>query len=196
MTYDSWGVIVASFTAVSWRQIGYWHDSFTLLERATDVTRGNFSAHYNLGNLYKQRGDLERARHHYESAIEIHPTMVRAHYNFANMLRGQERLDEAIDHYWEAALHSPIDPRPLRSLGATVRERDGNDEVTIAFLRGLLGLEPQWAYGWVAFGNLLRVNGRLDEAIESYERALEIDPDDPVTRRLLDEVLASHRAPP
>ena len=186
--------IVCAYAALSWRQIGYWRDSFTLFEHATQVTRGNFMLDYNLANLYKHRGEFERARHHYEQAIAAHPTMVRAHYNFANLLREQDQLDEAIEHYRQAALYSGDDPRALRALAGAARLRDGNDAVTIAFLREMLGRVPQSPELQVALGDLLRHQGDLDAAVEAYRSALALRPDVAEIRQRLEQALAERGA--
>jgi tetratricopeptide (TPR) repeat protein len=187
---------VLSLSAVSWRQIGYWRDSFTLFEHATRVTRGNFTLHYNLANLYKRRGEVERAEHHYEQAVAAHPAMVRAHFNFANMLRDQGRLDEAIEHYAQAAAYSHGDLRALTQLVVTVRARDANDAASIAWLRETIEVSPERGELRVALGDLLLGGGKRDEAIEVYRAALERWPDSTEIRQRLEEAAAgTQRAP-
>jgi hypothetical protein len=183
---------IALLSAVSWRQVGTWRDSFALFGRAAEVTRGNFVAHFNLGNLHKERGDFELARQHYERALEIHPTLVRAHYNLANLLRERKLLDEAIDHYWQAALHGR--GAGIEALHAASWERDGSDDVVIDFLREFSRREPDDHEPRIALGNVLRRNGRLDEAIASYREALALKPDDETARGRLDETLAQRAA--
>ena len=57
------------------------------------------SAHYNLGLVYQQRGDLDAAVSSLTRAIEIDPNETDAHYQLGRIARWQNRLTDAIQHF-------------------------------------------------------------------------------------------------
>jgi tetratricopeptide (TPR) repeat protein len=68
------------------------------LEAATINPRDS-SAHYNLGLIHQQRGELDQARERFQRAIEIDPDELDAHYQLGRIARAQGRLTEAIGHF-------------------------------------------------------------------------------------------------
>ena len=68
------------------------------LEAATINPRDS-SAHYNLGLIHQQRGELDQARERFQRAIEIDPDELDAHYQLGRIARAQNRLAEAISHF-------------------------------------------------------------------------------------------------
>ncbi|MDX6385970.1 MAG: hypothetical protein QOK48_3543 [Blastocatellia bacterium] len=59
------------------------------------------SAHYNLGLIHQQRGELELARERFQRAIDIDTEELDAHYQLGRIARAQGRLAEAIGHFEE-----------------------------------------------------------------------------------------------
>ena len=57
------------------------------------------SAHYNLGLVYQQRGDLDAAIRSFTRAIEIDPTETDTHYQLGRIARWQNRLTDAVQHF-------------------------------------------------------------------------------------------------
>jgi tetratricopeptide (TPR) repeat protein len=68
------------------------------LEAATINPRDS-SAHYNLGLIHQQRGELDLARERFQRAIDIDPEELDAHYQLGRIARAQGRLAEAIGHF-------------------------------------------------------------------------------------------------
>ena len=68
------------------------------LEAATINPRDS-SAHYNLGLIHQQRGELDQARERFQRAIDIDPEELDAHYQLGRIARAQNRLTEAIGHF-------------------------------------------------------------------------------------------------
>lgn len=56
----------------------------------------HFEAHYNLGNVYSDLGNLELARVHYELSTEIEPEYPNSFYNLGLVLVSQKKYKEAI----------------------------------------------------------------------------------------------------
>jgi len=65
------------------------------LEAATINPRDS-SAHYNLGLIHQQRGELSEARERFQRAIDIDTDELDAHYQLGRIARAQGRLAEAI----------------------------------------------------------------------------------------------------
>jgi tetratricopeptide (TPR) repeat protein len=68
------------------------------LEAAT-LNPADASAHYNLGLIHQQRGELSQARERFARAIEIDPEELDAHYQLGRIARTEERLADAIKHF-------------------------------------------------------------------------------------------------
>lgn len=76
------------------------------LEAAT-LNPADASAHYNLGLIHQQRGELDEARQRFERAVEIDPEEVDAHYQLGRIAREQNRLGDAIAHFSAVVEHHP-----------------------------------------------------------------------------------------
>jgi len=92
-------------------QTSYWRNSRTLWNHALAVTSDNDVAHNNLGYLCAERGELDEAISHFESAAKIRSGKTNPHYdagsafvqmNLADALARKDRSDEAMVHYEEA----------------------------------------------------------------------------------------------
>ena len=68
------------------------------LEAATINPRDS-SAHYNLGLIHQQRGELDQARERFQRAIDIDPEELDAHYQLGRIARAQNRLPDAVGHF-------------------------------------------------------------------------------------------------
>ena len=68
------------------------------LEAATINPRDS-SAHYNLGLIHQNRGELDLARERFQRAIDIDPDELDAYYQLGRIARAQGRLPEAIGHF-------------------------------------------------------------------------------------------------
>jgi len=64
-----------------------------------------------LGNIYHEKGDTEKAIHHFEMALAIpsslnfHPELFRVHSFLAQVFSGENRFDDAHAHVEQAKLH-------------------------------------------------------------------------------------------
>lgn len=68
------------------------------MELAT-MNPADASAHYNLGLLYQQRGELAEAAKSFRRAVEIDPNETDAHYQLGRIAREENRLAEGIQHF-------------------------------------------------------------------------------------------------
>ena len=68
------------------------------LEAAT-LNPADASAHYNLGLIHQQRGELEAARERFERAVQIDAEEIDAHYQLGRIARQQKRFAEAIKDF-------------------------------------------------------------------------------------------------
>lgn len=57
----------------------------------------HFEAHYNLANVYSDKGSFELAKMHYEVAIELEPDFPNSHYNLGLVHISMRQYREAIN---------------------------------------------------------------------------------------------------
>jgi tetratricopeptide (TPR) repeat protein len=90
------------------------------LEAATINPRDS-SAHYNLGLIHQQRGELSEARERFHRAIDIDDDELDAHYQLGRIARTQGRLAEAIGHFEQVVQRdrSHAQNEIWREIGAT-----------------------------------------------------------------------------
>ncbi len=63
--------LLASCVAITWQQLGYWHDSVTLWERTLALTPDNGGAHLGLAGGLVEAGKANQAEPHYRRAVKL-----------------------------------------------------------------------------------------------------------------------------
>jgi tetratricopeptide (TPR) repeat protein len=195
-------IAAAIIIMLSWRafvQTSYWRNSETLWTHALAVTSNNDAAHNNLGYLLLQRGELDSAISHFETALKIRSRTVAAHYNLggaliennlANALARKGLLDEAIGHYEKAVKLRPDYGDPYFNLGSVLFQQGRTDDA-IAQWQKALATQPNDAGFHTALGNAFLKKGLQKDAIAEYEHAARISPQDPMAGNNLAWLLAT-----
>ncbi|RLC55907.1 MAG: hypothetical protein DRI80_17020, partial [Chloroflexota bacterium] len=111
----------------------------------SDAARADL--HYTLGGLYYWEKDYERAREHFQAALDLAERV------------GNERL-----RAWA-----------LNGLGNVYSDL-GRYEEAIGAYEKAIELDPKFAYPWNGLGNVYYQQGRYEEAIGSLRKAIELDP--------------------
>ena len=161
-----------------WRtrvEVGYWHDSIALFERALSVTPSNALAHNNLGIALRNAGRQADALAHFEAALTANPDDVMARNQLGVALRDAGRTDEALAAFRDAIARDPGYAAPHFNLGDTLIQL-GDAAGAEAELRTAIRLEPSHAAALQQLGYLRRQQGDAAEAIELERRSLAIDP--------------------
>ena len=74
-------------------------ESFKQNLEAATLNPADASAHYNLGLIHQQRGELAAARERFERAIQIDEEEIDAHYQLGRIARTQKRFADAIKNF-------------------------------------------------------------------------------------------------
>jgi tetratricopeptide (TPR) repeat protein len=143
------------------------------LEAAT-LNPADASAHYNLGLLYQNRGELDAAAASFRRAIEIDPRETDAHFQLGRIAREQDRLDEAISHFETVVQqdsshsHHEIWRETALAYYAARQYRDA-----LEMLDRFLRQRPSDAQARYWRGMTLHQMGRTPEAIEEMQGCIE-----------------------
>lgn len=91
----------------------------TLYLQAISLPRGNKFAqpYYNLGNIYRDRGEIKKAIEFYQKAIEVDPNFPFAYQNLAVIYAAQGNLFEAASMLEKVKSIKPHDPEIYFNLG-------------------------------------------------------------------------------
>jgi protein O-mannosyl-transferase len=190
----------AIIISLSWRasvQASFWKDSEALWNHTLAVTGDNDAAHNNLGSLCLQRGELDSALSHFETALKIR--FRTAYYNFgsalienslASVLVHRGRIDEAISHYDKAIDMRPDYGDPYLNLGNLLFQQ-GRVGDAMAHWEKALETQPRDAAFHALLGDAFLRAGSHKVAIAEYERAARISAQDPLSRNNLAWLLAT-----
>jgi protein O-mannosyl-transferase len=162
------------------QQLGYWSSSYELWSHTLAVTQKNFIAEDNLGGALVLEGKVEDAYPHFQAAAQINPHDPMSHFNLGAYLQEHNQVHEAVEQY-ETILRLTTD-RPLRAstyanLGTAYRTLGDYDKAEESYQQALL-LNPGQFNAYLGRGVLLEKQGKLDEAIASYKRSVELAPTD------------------
>ena len=96
-------------------------ESFKQNLEAATLNPADASAHYNLGLIHQQRGELAAARERFERAIQIDQEETDAHYQLGRIARAQNRFADAIKNFEQVVVRdqSHSQHEVWREVGAT-----------------------------------------------------------------------------
>lgn len=99
-------------------------------------------AHFNLGQLLRERGDYAGAAVAFEGAARLRPSAVDAWLNLGAMLERLDRHRDAVAAYQRATAAAPSDVRPLYNRGNALLALGDHAAAAVAY-RAVLEVEPR-----------------------------------------------------
>ncbi len=118
-------------------------DALVALEKLVKTFPGYALAHNDLGVLYFNSGDRERALNHYEKAAQLNPENITFQKNLADFyFVVSERVDDALKIYLKILDKHPGDIETLLALGQICTSLNRIDDARFLFSK-VLELEPR-----------------------------------------------------
>lgn len=141
--------VVCAFAAVAFVQAGHWKNSKTLYLHALSATGDNFLAHVNLGAVFLEENDSEKALFHSNRAWLLNPSLDEPAVNTANAWNRLGNPENAIFWYRRALSIKPGRVRTHLNLASTFLGLKRIDEAEKALLEALRlsPSDPEALYG-------------------------------------------------
>jgi Tfp pilus assembly protein PilF len=141
-----------------------------LHERPTDVPAMRM-----LAEVAMRLGRNEDARHLLERALELAPGFMPARYQLAMLLHRRNEPAEALAEVETLLAADPRNPG-YRNLAAVILSRVGEFERSSRLYADLVKEYPKNSKVWLSYGHVLKTEGRTDESIAAYRRAITQQP--------------------
>ncbi|MBD3237834.1 MAG: tetratricopeptide repeat protein [Candidatus Eisenbacteria bacterium] len=193
-------VAIAILVLLGWRaqtQAHVYQDLGSLWADTAAKTPDSWIVQLNRGVWLKQHGDLEGAAHCYQRAAELDPPPgeggIMGYGNLSSVCFVQGRYEESVRFARAVLAAQPGYPLALYNLGRSLW-RLGRYAEAEPPLRALLEQKPDPAAGraawdfrrrlsddriWYVLGEVQAAQGKIDEALRSYGRALALAPNEP-----------------
>jgi len=160
----------------TYRQVGYWKDSFTLFTHAVEVTPNNWLAYNNLGAEYDDLGRYRDAIEFFKQAIRIKPDYAEAHNNLGFAYGKLGRWQDAVEAHKRAIRINPDLAKAHCNLGNAYGNL-GRYQESIEAYKQAIRINPGFAEAHYNLGGTYGKLGRYQDAVEAYKQAIRIKPD-------------------
>jgi Flp pilus assembly protein TadD len=137
-----------------------------------------WSAHYNIGNYFEERGWPDKALAAYEQSMRLRSDMVPPMVNAAMMHARQGNLDQAVALLTRASAAEPRHPAVHLNLGMALAEQGKPGEAERHF-RAAFAADPTLAQAAFNLGVLLNRRAVTDEGVGWCRKAAELLPQNP-----------------
>lgn len=126
---------------------------------------------------YIQAGYFKDSETIFSRALDVTENNYIIHYNLGTALLSQKQLDQAIPHFEEAIKIEPRFTEAIGNLGLVFLEQNRLEEAVNTFQRAIsmneAKPEPKL---YSDLGYVLQLQGKHDQAVENYNKALSLDP--------------------
>ncbi len=149
-------------------------ESFKQNLEAATLNPADASAHYNLGLIHQQRGELEAARERFERAIQIDEEEIDAHYQLGRIARTQKRFTDAIKNFEQVVARDQTHSQHeiWREVGATYIAAEQYEDARNSLER-FLEQRPSDPEGLYLMGRAHAGLGHQREAASSMQACIE-----------------------
>jgi len=139
----------------------------------------------------QMKGELEEAVTLYKKSIETHPTAEA--YTFLGWTYSfMGRLDDAIEECHKAIAQDPDFGNPYNDIGAYLIEKGELDEAITWFQKALQARRYESpAFPHLNLGRVYERKGQWTEAIDSYKKALALNPNYALAKKALGRLISS-----
>lgn len=158
------------------------------LEKAHSMTPDDPEVHHLIGTNHKRLGNMEAALASYQQAIALAPDRPEFLNSLAVAYSETEQFEQARDIFQRLIAQVPDNPDYHFNLAIILVTLEHYTEA-LAQLQAVIAAAPRYARAYVVMGQLLAMQGHLDEAERAYREALRLQPGDPVIREALQHLV-------
>ena len=144
-----------------------------LYERAVAVSPGCSEALYNLGVIYAEFEEVDKAIFAYRSTIKENPGCAAAHNNLGVLYRNKGLMGLALQCYEAAIRVQPKFPQALNNL-AVMYTQQGRAQEALDLLHAAIVADPGYPEAWNNLGVLQRDVGEAEDAVQSYQKCIDL----------------------
>jgi len=152
-----------------------WKDGYSLWSDAQRKSPDSAAPYMALGDVFKEKGWIEKAIEQYQAALRLRPNWVPIHVNLGGAYVAKGLVDRGIEYYKTALKLKPDSAEAHNSLGLAYWKK-GLVDHAIEHYQAALRLKPQFQGIHNNLGLAYATKGWIDRAIEEYEEALKSDP--------------------
>jgi protein O-GlcNAc transferase len=171
-----------------------WSDDITLYTHTLQTDPDAYPIRLNLGIVYAELNDRQRAEGEYKIALQLRPDGVNALNALGILYLDEHRYDEAAALFKEAMRLKPLWADPYISYGRLL-ERQGHDQEALEPLAKSVELAPVNPVGHRFYADALVATGKPAQAESEYERSIALSPSLEAEHGLVDLYLADGDAP-
>ena len=103
-------------------------DAVRMFQQAITLNPSSANAHFELGQVFEQRGQTNEALAEYQEAIKVDPDKSAAHARLAAIYTGQRQYENAAREYQEVLRLNPQDPAAFHGLGVAQNDLGQKDQ--------------------------------------------------------------------
>jgi protein O-GlcNAc transferase len=177
-------LLSSAFNNPTYALAQYYAGCIHLLENNLDVAIDHFNKavlvepdnelhYFQLGNIFRQKGEYLVAADNYRKAIAKNPKLIEAYRNLGFILQQQNKFDEAISVYQKAIEVNNTDYDIFNGLGAALYNK--NDfKSAIDIYKKAITLNPNFADTYSHLARAFNVLHNFEKAIINYEKAFQL----------------------
>ncbi|MGB9153044.1 MAG: tetratricopeptide repeat protein, partial [Alphaproteobacteria bacterium] len=165
------------------RGLGRLDEAVLRYQQALAVRPTYLDALNNLGGLYHESGRASQALEIYGQVLRLEPESASAHFNYGNSLLAAGRGGEAIGRYEHALKLKPDYMEAMINLGMALSLAGKGEQsrqwlqIARSWFDKALKADPKNTTAMNNIGNVLRQQGKPEEAYSYYSEALRLRPD-------------------
>jgi len=172
-------VAVVALVLTTRAECRYWQNSLKLFSHLVELDPRHNLARRQLAIALATAGEPAKALAQFQVVLAARPDFSLNYYNIGVVLEQLGRVDEALDYYATAARLAPRDTTALYNMGMIHINRGKLDDGLACFLEAI-SRNPRSAGALQKVGSIKELQGQFDSASEYYQRALEIEPGNPL----------------
>lgn len=143
--------------------------------KAIDINPNSYF-YINLGNIYKEKDDIDLAINSYQNALDFEPDNHKIFYSLGLSYKSKNDLNSAIDNYKKAIKLNPSYQAAYVNLGNIYVTIKQFNEAIECYKKAIL-LEPNDSNSFSCLGSIYLNVDEADEAIYYLKEAIKLKPD-------------------
>jgi tetratricopeptide (TPR) repeat protein len=173
-------LVVATSGALTYHQLGYWHNAETLWRYTLSVTKNNYLAHDNLGMVLKQEGRVDEAIREFNIAEGLHAYPLDQVLTLGTYEQRNGRVQDALGEYtkvYEGSRDPKLRANARAQMASAYCQEKDYTQAAESYQRAL-ELNPDETGALIGSGLLALRDGNANLAVRQFSRAVKLEPTD------------------